>query len=397
MASGIAAAALLVGCTDAPRAGVNGLRGVLGESGDTTGFKTADRVVEFAFPRDHGPHPRFRSEWWYLTAVLTTAGGRTFGTQFTLFRQGLVPRADGDVPVAGAAAWRTGQIYMAHVAVSDVAMRRHWQAERVARGHPALAGVTTTPFAAYLEDWRLESVAADFLPLELVAATPEFEVVLTLTGTKPIVLQGERGLSHKGPDNASYYYSIPRIDARGSVRVDGTPHAVVGKAWIDREWSTSVLAAEYAGWDWFALHLDDGRDLMVFRLRRVDGAPDRYGAGSLVAVNGDATTLADDDFTLAVVDTWRAWPVQWELTLNGEGQEPSAGEREGLAPRRQEPSAGEREGLAPRKKERFLIEAAFEDQVMDTSVRYWEGVVAVRHGDGRPAGSGYMEMTGYEK
>ena len=189
-------------------------------------------------------------------------------------------------------------------------------------------------------------------------------------------------MSHKGPDNASYYYSIPRIDARGSVRVDDTSHAVVGKAWIDREWSTSVLAAEYAGWDWFALHLDDGRDLMVFRLRRVDGAPDRYGAGSLVAADGDATTLTDDDFTLAVIDTWRAWPVQWELTLNGEGGEPSAGEREGLAPRQQEPSAGEREGLAPRRKERFLIEAAFADQVMDTSVRYWEGVVVVRHGDG---------------
>ena len=396
MASGLAAAALLVGCSDSPRAGVNGLRGVLGESGDTTEFETADRVVEFVYPRDHGPHPRFRTEWWYLTAVLTATGGRTFGTQFTLFRQGLAPRSPADAPPTGAAAWRTGQVYMAHVAVSDVAMRRHMQAERLSRGHPALAGVIATPFAAYLEDWRLESSGEDFLPLKLAVATPEFDVALTLTGTKPIVLQGEQGLSHKGPDNASYYYSIPRIDARGSVRVDGAHHDVVGKAWIDREWSTSVLAAEYAGWDWFALHLDDGRDLMVFQLRRVDGAPDRYGAGSLVAVSGDATTLADDDFTLAVVDTWRAWPVRWELTLNGEGEEPSAGEREGLAPRKQEPSAGEREGLAPRMKERFLIEAAFEDQVMDTSVRYWEGVVAVRHGDGRPAGSGYMEMTGYE-
>ena len=365
MALGLAAV-LLVGCSDAPRAGASGLRGVLGEAGDTTGFQTADRVIEFAFPRDHGPHPRFRSEWWYLTAVLTAAGGRTFGTQFTLFRQGLAPRAPGDAPPSGAAAWRTGQIYMAHVAVSDVATRRHRHAERIARGHPALAGVTATPFAAYLEDWRLESLSADFLPLKLVAATAEFDVTLTLTGTKPIVLQGEHGLSHKGPDNASYYYSLPRIDARGSVRIDGTHHPVVGRAWLDREWSTSVLAAEYAGWDWFALHLDDGRDVMVFRLRRIDGAPDRYGAGSLVAVNGDATTLADGDFRLAVIDTWRAWPVRWELTLNGD------------------------------RPERFLVEAAFEDQVMDTSVRYWEGVVAVRDGDGRPVGSGYLEMTGYE-
>ena len=365
MAAGIAALTLL-GCDETPPSGEGGLRGVLGESGGSGGFETADRVVEFAFPRDHGPHPRFRSEWWYLTAVLAAADGRTFGTQFTLFRQGLAPRAPGDVPLTGAAAWRTGQVYMAHFAVSDVARRRHVHAERVARGHPALAGVTAAPFAAYLEDWRLESRGDDFLPLELVAATAEFDVALTLTGTKPVVLQGERGLSHKGPDNASYYYSIPRIDARGSVRIDGTSHPVVGKAWLDREWSTSVLAAEYAGWDWLALHLDDGRDLMVFRLRRIDGARDRYGAGSLVAVNGDATGLADDDFTLAVIDTWRAWPVRWELTLNGDPAE------------------------------RFLVEAAFEDQVMDTSVRYWEGVVVVRHGDGRPAGSGYLEMTGYE-
>lgn len=367
MAAGLGAMALLVGCDEPPRTGISGLRGVLGESGDARGFETADRVIEFAFPRDHGPHPRFRSEWWYLTAVLTAADGRTFGTQFTLFRQGLAPRAPGDAPPSGAAAWRTGQIYMAHFAVSDVAARRHVHAERMARGHPALAGVTTAPFAAYLEDWRLESEGHDFLPLELAAATAQFDVALTLTGTKPIVLQGDHGLSHKGPHNASYYYSMPRLDARGSVRIDGTRHPVVGKAWLDREWSTSVLAAEYAGWDWLALHLDDGRDLMAFRLRRIDGASDRYGAGSLVAVNGEATSLADGDFTLAVVDTWRAWPVRWELTLNGD------------------PS------------ERFVVEAAFEDQVMDTSVRYWEGVVTVRHVDGRPAGSGYLEMTGYEQ
>lgn len=366
MAAGVAALVLLAGCDEAPRTDVNGLRGVLGETGGASGFETADRVVEFAFPRDHGPHPRFRSEWWYLTAVLTAAGGRTFGTQFTLFRQGLVPRPPGDVST-GAAAWRTGQVYMAHFALSDVAARRHVQAERIARGHPALAGVTSSPFAAYLEDWRLESRSHDFLPLELAAGTPDFDVALTLTGTKPIVLQGEHGLSHKGPDNASYYYSMPRIDARGSVRIDGARHAVVGKAWLDREWSTSVLATEYAGWDWMALHLDDGRDLMVFRLRRVDGAPDQYGAGSLVAVNGEATSLADGDFTLAVVDTWRDWPVRWELTLNGDPTE------------------------------HFLVAAAFEDQVMDASVRYWEGVVTVRYGDGRPAGSGYLEMTGYER
>ena len=296
--------------------------------------------------------------------MLTAADGRLFGTQFTLFRQGLTPRAPGQ-PGAGADAWRTGQIYMAHAAVSDVAARRHLHAERIARGHPALAGVSASPFAAYLEGWRLESAATAFFPLELTVETADFDVALDLAGTKPIVRQGDHGLSHKGPDNASYYYSIPRIRAQGHVGIDGRRHAVTGFAWLDREWSTSVLAAEHAGWDWFALHLDDGRDLMAFRLRRVDGAVDRYGAGTLVAPDGGAKTLTDGDFALAVLDTWRGWPVRWALTLHGD--------------------AGER----------LLIEAAFPDQVMDTSVRYWEGVVMVRDADDALIGRGYMELTGY--
>lgn len=317
--------------------------------------------MEFAFPRDHGAHPEFRSEWWYLTAVLKTDDGRLFGTQFTLFRQGLTPREPAAESPEGAAAWRTGQIYMAHTAVSDVATQNHLHAERIVRGHPALAGVTASPFSAYLEGWQLASLSTDFWPLELTVETADFDVALSLTGTKPVVRQGERGLSHKGPDNASYYYSIPRIRAEGTVRVGGDQHAVKGLAWLDREWSTSVLAPEYAGWDWFALHLDDGRDLMAFRLRRVDGAPDPYGAGKLVTADGQSTTLSATDFTLAVKDTWRGWPLHWELRLHDE---------------------------------RFDIEATFEDQIMDTSVRYWEGVVMVS-AEGEPAGTGYMELTGY--
>ena len=356
---------VLAACGDAHVESTRSLRGILGQSGDDSGFETADRVVDFSFPADHGPHPEFRSEWWYLTAVLEDADGRAFGAQFTLFRHGIEPRTADPVPTDGAEAWRTGQIYMAHFAVSDVAERRHMEAERLARGHPALAGVGSAPFAANLEGWRLESSDTDFWPLRLAANTRDFEVHLVLNDTKPVVLQGEAGLSRKGPDNASYYYSIPRIRAEGAVRIGADWHDVTGLAWLDREWSTSVLAPEYQGWDWFAVSFDDGRDLMLFRLRRFDGRRDAYDAGSLVAVNGESRTLAASDYELTVSERWRGWPVGWNLTLGGKSPQ------------------------------RYAIRAVFEDQVMETSVRYWEGVVEVRGADGNEVGKGYMELTGY--
>ena len=364
----LAWAALLAGCGTAPeqqpRAALSALRSTLGSADSAAGFAKAERPVPFVFPRDHGPHPAFRSEWWYVTAVLADAEGRQFGVQFTLFRQGLAPRRRARVATQGAAAWRSGQIFMGHVAISDVAARRHWQSERLARGHPALAGVRASPFKAHIEGWQLASAGERFWPLRLNAATRRFAIDLTLTGAKPIVAQGEGGLSRKGPNNASYYYSIPRIDAHGSLTIDGVAHAVRGGAWLDREWSTSALAAEYAGWDWFALRLDDGRDLMLYRMRRLDGQPDDYNSGAMIDAEGRARILAAADFSLTAEQRWREWPVAWRLTLRGE----------------------------PRA---FVVRAAFEDQVMDTAVRYWEGVVDVADERGKRLGVGYMELTGY--
>ena len=358
-----AVAAMLASCGDSqPEVAGSGLRAVLGSGEAPAGFATAERVVAFSFPDDHGAHPRFRSEWWYLTAVLADSAGREFGVQFTLFRQGVAPhrpRASTTAP----AAWRSGQVYMAHVAIADVAAARHWHEERVARGHPALAGVQAQPFKAHLEGWQLASTGSGFWPLRLQADAERFAFNLTLAPTKPIVPQGEGGLSRKGPRNASYYYSIPRIDASGNIVVDGVRFSVNGSAWLDREWSTSVLAAEYAGWDWFALALEDGRDLMLYQLRRRDGAADAYDAGTLVEADGTFRRIAADEFSLTVVRRWRRWPTAWRLTL-GEG-------------------------------EAWLVRAAFADQVMDTSVRYWEGVVFVENEAGERLGKGYMELTGY--
>lgn len=368
----MASTVLLLACTEPERDAARSLRSILGPV-DATGveFSRADRIREFVFPRDHGPHPAYRSEWWYLTAVVSTTGtalqreAREFGVQFTLFRHGLEARP-GETRVAteGPAAWRSGQGYMAHVALSDIEARRHLAAERFSRGHPELAGARADPFRVYLDDWELASTGDGFSPLRLTAKTAEFSADLVLTVKRPAILQGEGGLSRKGPDNASYYYSIPRIDARGEIVVGGSSHAVSGLAWMDREWSTSVLGEAYQGWDWFALHLDDGRDLMLYQLRRLDGRTDDYNAGK-VADGTVSRTLTAGDFSLTPIEHWRGWPVAWTLVFRGYPQQP------------------------------YVIRAAIKDQVMDTAVRYWEGVAYVEDDDGRRRGRGYMELTGY--
>lgn len=364
----IGAAFLLLGCTGPDPDAARSLRSILGSAdGDAAGFARADRIREFVFPGDHGPHPSYRSEWWYLTAVVSTAASeaREFGVQFTLFRQGLDARS-GETPAPnhGPEAWRTGQGYMAHVALTDIAARRHLAAERFSRGHPELAGARAEAFRVHLDDWQLASTGDAFSPLRLTVNTADFSADLLLTATRPATLQGDRGLSRKGPDNASYYYSVPRIEARGELVVSGSRHQVSGLAWIDREWSTSVLGDAYQGWDWFALHLDDGRDLMLYQLRRIDGQPDAFNAGSL----GDgkvSRTLTADDFSLTPIEHWRSWPVAWKLVIRGD-----------------EP-------------QQYIVRAAIKDQVMDTAVRYWEGVVHVEDDNGRRRGAGYMELTGY--
>lgn len=362
------AAVLLLGCTDPEPDAARSLRSILGSAdGTAAGLARADRIREFVFPRDHGPHSSYRSEWWYLTAVVSTAGSETreFGVQFTLFRQGLDPRSrETQAPLNGPEAWRTGQGYMAHVALTDIKARRHLAAERFSRGHPALAGARATPFRVYLDDWQLASTGDAFSPLRLTVSTADFSADLLLTANRPAILQGDRGLSRKGPENASYYYSLPRLEVRGELVIGGSSHAVSGLAWIDREWSTSVLGDVYQGWDWFALHLDDGRDLMLYQLRRIDGHTDAYNAGSL----GDgkvSRTLTADDFSLTPIEHWRGWPVAWKLVL-----------------RVNEP-------------QQYVVRAAIKDQVMHTAVRYWEGVAHLEDDDGQRRGAGYMELTGY--
>lgn len=338
------------------------LESVLGAT-EADGFARADVVRPFEFPDDHGPHEDFRSEWWYLTVNLRDADGAAFGVQFTAFRQATAP------PGGPAEDWATRQVYLAHLAVTDVAGRRHQSHERLARGHPRLAGARADPFAVWVDGWRLAAVAEGFAPLRLEARARETVVDLVLEPVKPLVLQGDRGLSAKGPGQASYYYSLPRLSASGALELDGVRHAVQGFAWFDREWSTSLLSAGQIGWDWFGLQFDDGEELMAFRLRRDDGTRDPYDHGSWIARDGRARHLGPADFELVPLRYWRdragvRWPVEWEIRLADR------------APLR--------------------VVAALDDQRMDTLLVYWEGLVRVLDERGRRIGAGYMELTGYD-
>ena len=210
----------------------------------TAGFARATAPREFVFPQDHGPHPEYAIEWWYYTGNLDTAQGRHFGYQLTFFRIGLTP-----TPAARASDFATSNIYMAHFALTDVANQKFYAFERFSRGAAGLAGAQGQPFRVWLEDWDAAGAGADGLPMRLQAAQDDVAIDLTLEGGKPIVLQGDHGLSQKSdePGNASYYYSLTRMPTRGTIRVGAETSDVSGLSWMDREWSTSSLGAECGG------------------------------------------------------------------------------------------------------------------------------------------------------
>lgn len=336
------------------------------------GFEQALAPRAFVFPEDHGSHPGFRTEWWYYTGNLETAAGRHFGFELTFFRYALRPPPS----VASGSAWRASEAWMAHFAITDTEGGQFSSAERIARGALGLAGITgAPPFELRVKDWSMVATPTEGgLEVQLRAADGEHALDLALIASAPPVAQGDGGLDRKGPEtgNASYYYSMPRLAARGRVTVGGQPFDVTGLAWLDREWSTSSLSADIAGWDWLALNLADGSSLMFYRLRRPDGTPSAFSSGSLVRAGGSVERLAYEAVSLTPTRWWtsprtgRRYPVAWRLS-------------------------------APELRLSLEIEPYLDAQELDLSVRYWEGAVRAR-GTG-PAGplrgSGYLELTGY--
>lgn len=344
---------------------------VLGERSDDAAFERAVAPRPFLFPDDHGAHPAFRSEWWYLTCVLADEAGHEYGVQFTLFRQGL-PRRTANQPDNP---WTLDQAWLAHFAVTDVRMTRHTEYERLSRDHPALAGVVpvdpesnNSGMRLFIDDWMMEiGQGAASLSVSERGSEGEWRADLALTATLPVIPQGEAGLSRKSEGQASYYYSWSRLRIDGALTRNGEAIVVKGLGWFDHEWSTSVLTDEQIGWAWFSLHLDDGRSLMVFRLRHRDGTRDPFDHGVIVDEAGRFAPLAATDFQLEPQVEWKGpdgvvWPIEWMLTLPDQ---------------------------------KLRIRAAIPDQRMLTRIPYWEGVVHALGEDGESTGSGYMELTGY--
>ena len=328
----------------------------LGTTAD--GFAVPQRGTILQFPTDHGSHPAYRIEWWYLTATLQGADGRDYGIQWTLFRSALAPE-DGS-------GWQAPQLWMGHAGLTTP--DRHFRAERLARGGIGQAGVTADPFAAWIDDWAMTGTApagTDRLSaLAVRASGTTFAYDLSLQADGPLVRHGDAGFSVKSREGqASYYYSQPFYTVTGTLTLPEGPVTVTGQGWLDREWSSQPLSENQTGWDWFSLSFASGAKLMGFQLR--DDGPG-FTSGTWIAADGTAMPLDYDALQVTPLD-WagvagRQVPVRWQLELPGRGLQ-------------------------------VEVTALNPQSWMGTSVPYWEGPVRVT---GSHTGQGYLEMTGYD-
>ena len=335
--------------------------------------------VPITLPRDFGSHPEFRTEWWYVTGWLDTPGSsEPFGFQLTFFRTRT------DVDPAHPSRFAASQVLFAHAAVTDLRQKRLRHDARIARAGFGIAEASTTDTDVRLRGWRLVrsgGVGRHTYQAQLDSPSRDFALDLQFTATQPVLLQGQAGYSRKGPDpaQASHYLSEPQLAVSGTLRLDGKPLAVTGRAWLDHEWSEALLHPDAVGWDWIGMNLDDGAALTAFRLRRRDGsalwAGGSYraasGAASGAAV-GTARSFAPEELRFMPLRTWTSpatlavYPVQWHIVT----------------------PLG-----------RFEVRARLDAQELDASGStgnvYWEGLSDLHDSSGRRVGRGYLEMTGY--
>ncbi len=334
-------------------------QGFAGLGADAGTFANVVPGVTLTFPRDHGPHPDFRIEWWYVTANLKDASGNAWGVQWTLFRQAMTPGPQGE-------GWANQQIWMGHAAVTSA--RLHRSAERFARGGIGQASVDSAPFHAWIDNWHMrgtpQTSAQTLAPCQLHADGKGFSYTLNLAATQNLVLQGDGGYSRKSDHGqASYYYSQPYFTADGVIQVDGADHPVTGQAWMDREWSSQPLSSEQTGWDWFSLHLASGEKIMLFRLRQRDG--NNYFAGNWIDTEGRSKQLANTAIAMEPTGftdvEGRRVPTSWRIRVSSHGIDIST---------------------TPLNPQAW----------MQTSFAYWEGPIMAQ---GSHTATGYLEMTGY--
>ena len=321
--------------------------------------------VALQFPRDHGSHPQFRSEWWYITGWLKAAGGKELGMQITFFRNR--PRVAEGVPSRFAAR----QLLFAHAALADPAAGGLLHDQRAARAGFGLAEAEEGRTEVAIEDWSLRQTGSGYAA---EVAARNFRYALRFEAKQAVLLQGERGFSRKGPNpaQASYYYSLPHLAVTGSVVIGGRELEVSGEAWLDHEWSSEALAEGATGWDWIGINLDDGGALMAFRMRTKDGGS-FWAGGTLRGADGRVRILKPGEVQFATRRSWRS---------------PRTGTEYPVSVR---VAAG---ALS------FEIEPLMDDQELDarasTGTVYWEGAVRARQAENW-TGRGYLELTGYWK
>ena len=340
------------------------------------GFRSAEPGYQYRFPIDHGSHDDFRTEWWYYTGHLTAENGRRFGYQVTFFRRGIEPERVG----ANSSHWAIRQLYLAHVALSDLDQQRFRYAEKVSRSGLGKAGAEAGRLRVWVDRWSTEASASPPERQHLLAAAGEFSLDLTVTPEKPPVVHGERGVSRKGsaPVQSSHYYSFSRLATAGTLTVNGQRLSVQGTSWMDHEFGSGDLGDDLAGWDWFGVQLADNTELMLYQLRRADGTVAPVSSGTAVLPDGRTRHLSATDIQVDVLDHWASrasggrYPSRWRVAV-------------------------------PMLELSLDIRTLLPDQELTTSrstqVTYWEGAVEVSgHMHGAPvSGQGYVELTGYAK
>lgn len=319
--------------------------------------------VPLSFPRDHGAHPDYRTEWWYVTGWLETADGQPLGFQVTFFR------SRPPVGEANPSAFAPRQILFAHAAISDPKVGKLLHDQRAARAGFGLAEAASGDADIVIDDWRFTR-AADGRFIARTAGK-DFGLDLAFQPTQPILAQGEGGYSRKGPlpTQASHYYSVPQLRVSGSVIRGGKKIAVTGRAWLDREWSSTLLDPRAVGWDWVGLNLDDGGALMAFQVRDASGKA-LWAGGSLRTPDGQVAKFSPSQVRFSAERVWRSprtggrYPVGQSVTVR-----------------------------TPKGERRWSLKPLFDDQELDSRAGggpiYWEGAVSA------PGARGYLELTGY--
>ncbi|MGQ0556117.1 MAG: lipocalin-like domain-containing protein [Nitrospiraceae bacterium] len=337
-------------------------------------FQPATAGYQYTFPRDHGSHSTYRTEWWYYTGHLQSKNGRSFGFELTFFRRGVPPDEIKTLP----SKWSISHLYLAHFAVTDITGKRFHFSEKFSREGLGKAGADESRLRVWIDDWRAEAAMDSTGSHTLAAHDETHSLALALQPAKPLVTHGAAGISRKGKDvgQASHYYSFTRLAATGSLTIDGEQFEVTGLTWMDHEFGSAELGTDQVGWDWFSIQLEDDTELMLYRMRRKDGSSDLASSGTAVSPDGRTRHLEVTDFQIESIATWTSpeskatYPSRWKLTF---------------------PSLNLVLDVTPLLADQELRTSR------STKVSYWEGAVAVTGTkQGKPVkGQGYVELTGY--